>query len=131
MILWGPRLNHFNDLHFLSTCSKWPSALLPGFHSAIPTLQRDRYCHPLYVDGRIEPSRNAITRLETKSERDSQPHPSDFKIHVLIPRVAERACPAPSLRCTANVTLLCLKMTELGFIFLLTLCNLPISLKPI
>lgn len=129
MIPWGPRLNLVNDLHFLSTCSEWPSALLPGFHSAITTLQRDRYCYPLYADGRIEPSRNAITRLETKSDRDSQPRPSDFKIHFLIPRVVERACPAPSLRCTANMTLH-LKMTELGFIFLLTLCNLPISLKP-
>lgn len=130
MIPWRPRLNLGNDIHFLSTCSEWPSALLPGLHSAIPTLQRDRYCHPLYADGRTEPSRNAGTPLETKTDRDSQPRPSDFKIHVLILRVAERACPAPSLRCAANVTLLRLKMTELGFIFLSTLCNLPISLKP-
>ena len=130
MKLWGPRLNHFNDLHFLSTCSKWPSALLPGFHSAIPTSQRDRYCHPLYADGRTEPSRNAITRPETKGDRDSQPHPSDFKIH-LNPKGSGTGLPSTQPEACCQRDTLRLKMTELGFIFLLTLCNLPISLKPI
>lgn len=66
---------------------------LPGFHSAVPTLQRDRYCHP-HADGRIEPTR--MHNLPGDKKHRPQATHLIFKIHVLIPRVAERACPAPT-----------------------------------